>query len=176
MVDHPAQRVKRELWWLCRCECGTERLVRPYRLRNGESRSCGCLQREIAAENAGMLTHGRSNTPEYRAWQQAKQRCFNTKHPLWADYGGRGITMTEAWISDFETFFEHIGSRPGSGYSLGRIDNDGHYEPGNVEWQTPVQQNRNKRNTTDKMRARANQEVPRTRPGEWFWRGKWRPL
>lgn len=34
------------LWWQCRCDCGTETAVPTNRLRSGKTRSCGCLQRE----------------------------------------------------------------------------------------------------------------------------------
>jgi hypothetical protein len=33
--------------WLCRCECGTEKLVRRDSLVKGHTRSCGCLAREL---------------------------------------------------------------------------------------------------------------------------------
>jgi len=155
--------------WLCACECGTEKPVRPDRLRSGESRSCGCLHREIVSENVGNPTHGLSSGPEYRAWQQAKQRCFNPKHHLWGSYGGRGITMCPEWVESFELFYEEVGERPSKKHSLGRIDNDGDYEPGNVEWQTASEQNRNRR--------RPRRPEPALQgSGTWTWRGKERPL
>ena len=43
---------KRRLMWLCKCDCGTERAVWESHLKSGDSRSCGCLQREIASERA----------------------------------------------------------------------------------------------------------------------------
>ena len=33
--------------WKCRCDCGTERVVRKQHLKNGRSQSCGCLHKEI---------------------------------------------------------------------------------------------------------------------------------
>lgn len=84
-------------------------------------------------------------TPEYQAWHNAKNRTTNPNVPVWPNYGGRGITMCDEWLNSFEAFFEHIGPKPGPGYSLDRIDNDGNYEPGNVRWATRTDQNRNQR-------------------------------
>lgn len=33
--------------FLCRCECGTEKLVRGAHLRAGDSKNCGCINRKI---------------------------------------------------------------------------------------------------------------------------------
>jgi hypothetical protein len=32
---------------LCRCDCGKETVVRGYNLRNGKTRSCGCLASDV---------------------------------------------------------------------------------------------------------------------------------
>lgn len=36
--------------WRCRCECGREVVVRGISLRNGTTRSCGCLRAELSKE------------------------------------------------------------------------------------------------------------------------------
>lgn len=72
-------------------------------------------------------------------------RCTNPNYRQWNDYGGRGIRICDRWLSDFEAFVVDVGERPSPKHSLGRQDNDGNYEPGNVEWQTSTQQNRNRR-------------------------------
>jgi hypothetical protein len=86
-------------------------------------------------------THGRSRTPEYRAWQDAIQRCTNPSNVHFKDYGARGI---EVRYTAFPEFFAELGARP-DGLTLDRIDNDGHYEPGNCRWATPTQQVLNSR-------------------------------
>lgn len=43
-------------YWSCRCACGVERVVRGPSLSSGKSRSCGCLQREVARNQAVDLT------------------------------------------------------------------------------------------------------------------------
>ncbi len=142
--------------WLCRCECGTERVVAATSLFQG-SQSCGCLQKERAVETgktlhqrrrkvpSAMKTHGMSKTPEYRAWNQMIQRCTNPKIRNYPDYGGRGITVCQEWRESFEAFHAHIGPRPTPSHSLDRIDNDGNYEPFNVRWASDEQQRDNSR-------------------------------
>jgi hypothetical protein len=98
--------------------------------------------------NKARAVHGGAHGKEWKAWQAAKQRCFNSNHPNYKHYGGRGITMCAEWVSDFSAFLEHIGLAPlVHRISIDRIDNDGNYEPGNVRWATPYQQVMNRRNT-----------------------------
>jgi hypothetical protein len=92
-------------------------------------------------------THRMSGTAEYRAWADMKSRCYWTKAKAFKSYGGRGITVCDEWRTDFPAFLEHIGPRPGSGYSLDRIDVNGNYEPGNVRWATRSEQASNMRRT-----------------------------
>jgi hypothetical protein len=98
-------------------------------------------------------THGMSYTPEYRAWSDIKRRCLNPNCPTWKHYGARGI---EVRFASFEAFFSEVGFRPSRKHSIHRIDNDGHYEPGNIAWVTGSIQARNKRIWKNAMRARKN--------------------
>jgi hypothetical protein len=92
------------------------------------------------------LKHNRSQTPEYKCWQQVKARCLNPNHKAYPNYGGRGIRVHEPWVNDFEAFYVYVGARPSPQHSLDRHpNNDGGYEPGNVRWATPEEQNRNRR-------------------------------
>lgn len=89
--------------------------------------------------------HGMVKSPEWLAWRAMRVRCNNQSSPKYPDYGGRGIKVCEEWQNSFLAFYNYIGNRPGKGYSLDRIDNDGNYEPGNVRWATYSQQNNNQR-------------------------------
>lgn len=105
-------------------------------------------------------THGLSGTVEYRAWQAIKDRCLNEHCSFYDRYGGRGIRMHAAWVDDPVAFVayvrEHLGPRPSAQHSIDRIENEGHYEPGNLRWAPYEMQNRNRRTTkyTGKLNAR----------------------
>ena len=129
--------------WLCLCDCGNQIPVRGTHLRSKRTQSCGCLQREAVAKAAA--THGLCDLLEYNSWDSMIQRCTNPNNDHFADYGGRGIRICQAWHENFMVFYEDLGSRPGPEYSLERIDNDGNYEPGNCRWATQKQQCRNTR-------------------------------
>lgn len=130
-------------YWLCRCECGAEPVVAGVTLRLGRSRSCstGC----------GNRTHGHTTkdatrrSSEYTCWQEMRFRCHKHNHPAFANYGGRGITVCARWLESFTNFFDDMGAKPTQEHSIGRIDNNGNYEPNNCRWETAEQQSNNKR-------------------------------
>jgi hypothetical protein len=125
----------------CRCDCGVEVRVRVAQLVTGKTRSCGCLQREITG--ARRRTHGKSRTPEHRAWRGMLDRCTLPTHISYPYYGGRGITVCERWRS-FANFLADMGPKPTSKHTLDRINGNGNYEPSNCRWATWSEQNRNR--------------------------------
>lgn len=115
--------------------------MRSDHLRVGRVVSCGCHRRERSTKH-GLARH--VDRKEYAAWWSMVARCTKADDPSWKNYGARGIRVHQAWLR-FEAFFADVGRAPSADLSLDRIDNAGHYEPGNVRWATAVEQASNKR-------------------------------
>lgn len=146
--------------WLCKCSCGEVVTVTSSNL--ARTRSCGCLQSEVSAA-IGRITavkrrrHGHASvdgrgkwTPEYAAWHAINQRCKNPRCKEYKNYGGRGI---EVRLVSFEEFLAEVGLKPSPELTIDRIDNNGHYEKGNLRWTTRHIQNLNKRPSRKKAMA-----------------------
>ena len=139
VVDFAGRNANSQAHWLCRCACGESRIVYSQNLVQGLTQSCGCLQKERTS-NANTH-HGDSRSGKwrylYQTWLKIRQRCDDPNDASFHNYGGRGIQVCNEWRDSYEAFAEYIlsqcGQRPG-GYSIDRINNDGHYEPGNVRW------------------------------------------
>jgi hypothetical protein len=140
---------RRVVLWNCRCECGVTNPVPTVNLRNGRTKSCGCLAAELSRERTmgeghPLFKHGLSGTREYESWNGARRRVLGMRPKDAPNYIERGITMCQRWLDSFDAFLEDMGPCP-EGMSLDREDNDKGYEPGNCRWATRVQQARNKR-------------------------------
>lgn len=132
--------------WECICECGALIEVPSQSLRIGNTRSCGCLQKEAMALAA--RTHGMTNSPEHQSWRGMWERCMNEKNSHYLSYGGAGVGVWTLW-RDFSVFFNDMGPRP-EGTSLDRFpDTGGHYEPSNCRWATSAEQSRNTSRTVN---------------------------
>lgn len=86
-----------------------------------------------------------NHSPEYKAWKAMKARCYAPCHAS-LNYQKKGIEVCAKWRNDFDAFLKDMGPRPGRGYSLDRINNDGNYCKSNCRWATTSQQQRNKGN------------------------------
>jgi len=126
--------------WLCQCDCGEEVIVLGSHLKNGNTKSCTCLARELSA--ARRFTHGQSRKTTYRIWDGLRRRCQDLKNPSYKWYGAKGITVCEKW-QKFAGFFEDMGIRPPK-LTIERIDSNGNYEKSNCEWATLTKNLRNR--------------------------------
>lgn len=146
VIDQVRLENQQQRHWLCRCDCGTEKVVGAKELTKGSIKSCGCYNTEVRSilTTKRNTTHGQAKTPLYNLWRGIRNRCELKTHKRYADYGGRGISVCDRW-HDFLKFKEDMGEKP-KGLSLERIDNDGDYTPENCKWGTVLEQNHNKRN------------------------------
>jgi hypothetical protein len=153
-------------WWVCLCDCGNEKIVLQGVLKDGNTRSCGCLQKEkqrlaasrmmkrrwedgeFVGSSNPSFKHGFSKLVEYSAWWNMILRCQDPSNPYFKDYGERGISVCPEWadpVNGFQSFLLSVGYKPKSNLSLQRIDNDGNYEPNNCKWATAKEQASNRR-------------------------------
>lgn len=153
-----------QAWAKCRCACDKQLpkedrkivYIRLATLRNGRTRSCGCLKSE-RAKTGIHRSHGESvggkRSTEYLVHRNMLRRCYDLKSQDYNDYGGRGIQVYKPW-HNFPIFLEyilkHLGRRPSKKYSLDRIDNDKNYEPGNIKWSTATEQANNRRSVLNR--------------------------
>lgn len=138
--------------YICKCDCGTiTKPIKGANLRNGRSKSCGCLQKEIITQR--VTSHQKSRSRLYGVWSGMRHRCNNKNASKYNFYGGRGISVCDEWNNSFENFYQWAME---NGYdenakrgdcTLDRIDTNGNYEPSNCRWvDMKIQSNNTRRN------------------------------
>jgi len=143
---------KRYSIWKCMCDCGNEKNVRMYMLTNGQTTSCGCVQKEWRKQFGQLnTTHHSRKTRLYDIWVQMRKRCQNPNDGVYKYYGGKGVSVCDDWDKSFESFQKWAMS---NGYNpnakrgectIDRINPYGDYEPSNCRWVSMNEQRKNLR-------------------------------
>lgn len=149
-VESPYLGRKRAAEFICGF-CGTKFIHRMSSIKTGRVVSCGC-QAINGSWSVSNYKHGGAaggtSTPEYRAWNCMKGRCYIKTNIGYPRYGGAGIKVCDRWLHSFENFLADMGKKPTPEHTLDRYpDKKGGYGPTNCRWATRVQQIRNRSNT-----------------------------
>lgn len=133
-------------YWFCKCDCGNVHVVEGGHLKSGHTKSCGCLQPEVAKK--AMFKHNECHTRLHNTWINMCGRCSNPRHSRYKHYGKRGISVCQEWRSNYTAFRDWALS---NGYkndlTIDRINVNGNYCPENCRWATNAQQSVNKQNS-----------------------------
>jgi len=127
-----------KICYLCKCDCGKLKIIQGASLKNGRTKSCGCIRNEFVVKK--NTKHNLSNSRLYIVWKNMKERCLNKNCHKYKDYSARGITICKEWKNNFESFYNWAyknGYDENAKYgkcTIDRINNDGNYEPSNCRF------------------------------------------
>lgn len=121
------------------CRCGVEFTAVNTYVKQGNTSSCGCWQKQRSREVS--TTHGMWGTSMYRSWVGMRQRCYNPNNKDYSLYGGSGVRVCDRWLS-FNNFVEDMEETHFIGAHLDRICSRGDYEESNCQWLSGVDNSR----------------------------------
>lgn len=123
--------------FLCRCDCGKEKVILLTSVKTGKTVSCGCHHKSI------VTSHGMTKTRIHSIWRDMKYRCDNPNNSNYIRYGAKGIKVCKRWYK-FENFYKDMGATYKDKLTIDRIDGTKDYKPSNCRWATMSEQIRNR--------------------------------
>lgn len=136
---------KRKIYYLCRCDCGTEKAIYYYDLTSGKTKSCKCLSSEKTAERSRARGFSKEKRRLKIIWYGMNARCRDKRLVGYKNYGGRGIFVCDEW-KDFEKFYNWaINNGYKESLTLDRINNELGYKPSNCRFCTVKEQQNHRR-------------------------------
>lgn len=147
-VDYMFKRDnKGKVYAHCICKCGNEKDVLLRSLLVGNTKSCGCYNKECTIKRNfkhGYKTRDKAVERLYNCWLDMHKRCYNVNSKSYVSYGAKGITVCADW-HDYLVFKTWAFN---NGYSddltIERIDVKKGYTPENCTWVCKSEQSKNR--------------------------------
>lgn len=149
VVSREIRRRGKHIYAKVRCACGEEDWKVLDNLKRGRSKSCmSCRSKARHAREGNMLAKSSAERLLQRRVESIFQRCNNPNDRGYRNYGGRGVECRfPSKLSLFRYLLSLHSAEEWRGYEIDRIDNNGHYEPGNLRRATQAQNRQNRRRT-----------------------------